>query len=162
MPDNNSLSRRNALARKTGATFYHEQSKLPDRESWLSVEKSLQDWIWDRPPCRILCYLIIINGYCVIRRVRGRKLYNYIVDHITLIPLIPRLGSLSCIQPSQPQFLQMPHPLLTPCQLIKFSIITFIHILMAILNKDDNIHKYRSSFAFCSLTDRPTDKIFVE
>ncbi len=28
--------------------------------------------------------------------------------------------------------------------------------------KDDNIHKQRSSFAFCSLTDRPTDKIFVE
>ena len=29
-------------------------------------------------------------------------------------------------------------------------------------NKDDNIHKQRSSFAFCSLTDRPTDKIFTE
>ena len=28
-------------------------------------------------------------------------------------------------------------------------------------NKDDNIHKYRSSFAFCSLFDRPTAKIFV-
>ncbi len=83
----------------------------------------------------------------MIGRVRGRKLYNYIVEHITHIPLIPRLGSLSFIQPSQPQFLQMPHPgpkkiilklypdPLSTLRCLNLDIIAFIHILTTIFNK---------------------------
>ena len=44
--------------------------------------------------------------------------------------------------------------------LLKHTIIPLPNLLQ--INKDDNIHNQHSSFAFWCLTDRPTDKIFVE